>query len=144
MVLKTHLNIEHTTSIACPAGRVWSELIRFDTWHEWNPMVRRASGTAETGLQTRVWFKSSLGLLLPFQIKILKAEDQELVWQGNVLGVLGVHYFRIQGREKGCSLVHGMDFTGGLVALAGGLIRYQTERSFLNMNQALKERCESD
>nr|MBX2875312.1 SRPBCC domain-containing protein [Saprospiraceae bacterium] len=55
----------------------------------------------------------------------------------------GEHYFLLSPDEKGGTrFVHGEHFRGLLSGLIFKLIGQKTERAFIKMNKALKQRCE--
>jgi hypothetical protein len=57
---------------------------------------------------------------------------------------VGEHYFKVEPLEGGAAsrLVHGEEFSGLLMAVAGGMLR-AAEKGFNNMNAELKKRVEA-
>jgi cation diffusion facilitator CzcD-associated flavoprotein CzcO len=134
--------IQTEIDIAAPPSVVWSVLSDFSRFGEWNPMVTSAEGLATEGSTARLRYRSSIGLPLRFEVRIMRAEpDRELRWVGSRLGISGEHYFRLTPRGQGTRLLHGEVFRGPLAGAFGFLFRDQVP-VFESFNRALKRVAE--
>ena len=115
---------------------------------KWNPFIRSAKGELRQGHQIEVRIQNGKASQMTFRPKIIAAQpQQEIRWQGK-LGVRGIfdgeHYFELHSCDGDRSrLVHGEHFSG---LLAPFLMFFQSaniKQNFEQMNQALKQRCES-
>ena len=141
---------EEQTEIVIDASpdRVWDILIDLDSFAEWNPFARRASGKVEVGQQISVFLQPPNGKGMTFKPTVKKADrGREFRWLGRFLipGLFdGEHYFRLEpANDGGTRLIHGEQFRGILVPLMGGVIT-KAVKGFEEMNVALKARAEGD
>ena len=138
-----------TIDIDAPAARVWDILTDFAAYPSWNPFIRSIAGTQKAGATLSVTVQPSGGSPMTFKPRLLVCEvPSELRWKGQVLmpGIFdGEHSFQLSPLGPGrVQFAHGEVFTGILAGLIfrGGL-RRSTERGFVEMNEALKQRAES-
>lgn len=144
------LRKEILTEIEIDAGaeRAWEMLTDLASYHEWNPMIRRASGDLAVGSRLALHFEPKGQRGRDFRPKLLVVQpNRELRWLGNP-GFPGVfeseHYFILEPAGDGKTrLVHGMDCHGLAVPLMGKMTEKSTRGPFGDMNRALKERAES-
>lgn len=127
--------------------RVWHLLTDFDSFPQWNPFIRRASGEAKTGARLEVFIQPSGARGMAFRPTVLKAEPKrELRWLGRLVlpGLFdGEHIFTIeQLAENRVRFVQREIFSGLLVPLFARSLDTDTQRGFEEMNQALKTRAE--
>ncbi|MGH3427407.1 MAG: SRPBCC family protein, partial [Mycobacteriales bacterium] len=139
--------LRREVEIAAPAERVWSVLVDFDAYPDWNPFIRSIQGTCEPGAQLTVRIEPPGARGMTFKPKVLSVEPgRELAWLGRVLvaGVFdGEHRFSIEQLDGGRSrLVQSERFRGLLVPLFGKTLA-ATELGFDAMNEALKKRSEA-
>lgn len=133
--------------IAAPAETVWSLLVDFDRYPEWNPLIRRASGELRDGARLDVTVHPEGGRSMRFKPVVLAArEDSELRWRGVFLMTAffeGEHSFLIErlGPER-VRFVHTERFLGLFVPLLWKQLNTVTRAGFEAMNRALKERAE--
>jgi hypothetical protein len=124
---------------------VWSVLIDFAAYPDWNPFIRRLQGEARAGARLEVTVQPAGGRAMTFKPTVLAAEPhRELRWRGRVLlpGLFdGEHGFRLEPIASGCRFHHGETFGGLLVPLFAGMLA-ATEQGFVAMNEALKRRVE--
>ena len=139
--------IETTEYIEASPERVWQILTDLDSYPEWNPFIVEGSGEFAEGEQVRLRMRPPEGREMGFKPVVLRVEQaRELRWKGRLLvpGIFdGEHYFRLEPEGGGTRLHQGEDFTGLLPRFMGKMLR-QTERGFLALNAALKERAESE
>ncbi|MGE5149832.1 MAG: SRPBCC family protein [Rhodospirillaceae bacterium] len=138
--------IDSTIDIAAPPAAVWSVLVDFAAYPDWNPFIRRLQGEARVGARLEVTVQPPGGGAMTFRPMVRAAEpNRELRWLGRVLvpGLFdGEHGFRLEAIPSGCRFHHGETFGGLLVPLFGGMLT-RTEQGFVAMNEALKRRVES-
>jgi hypothetical protein len=135
--------------IQASAERVWELLTDFASYPQWNPFIRRASGTARPGERLEVFIQPPGARGMTFRPNVLIAEpNRELRWLGHFLipGLFdGEHIFTIEplGTQR-VRLVQREIFTGWLVPFFARKLDTHTRRGFEEMNRALKARAEQD
>lgn len=134
-------------TIDAPAELVWDTLTNLDSFHEWNPFVRRAAGEVKEGAKLNVYLKAPGGMGMSFKPRVVRVEpNREFRWPGHLVlpGFFdGEHIFEIEpDGDASCRFVQREEFRGLLVPLMLLMIRKATERGFNEMNQALKARVE--
>jgi hypothetical protein len=134
--------------IDAPPERVWEVLADFDSYDEWNPFIRRISGTPRQGERLEVRIEPPGGRGMTFKPTILAAKpNRELRWLGRFLvpGLFdGEHRLEVEPRsDQGSRFVQSERFNGLLVPIFGGALD-KTEEGFRQMNAALKQRAEDD
>jgi hypothetical protein len=141
-------NIETSIEIDAPAALVWSVLLDFDAYLEWNPFVLGIRGLAIPGERLRVSIRPPRARSMTFKPRVLNvASGRELRWRGRFLlpGLFdGEHYFKLDPIGP-CrvTFIHGEAFSGLLVGLAKDSLLESTGEGFDEMNRALKRRSES-
>ena len=142
-------SIETEIEIEASADAVWKELANTEAYADWNPFVRRISGNLEAGEYLQVTVGADGNSPMDFTPEVLVAdENEELRWVGR-LGFKGIfdgeHYFILQETDHGTTLFrHGENFSGLLGYPLIALIREDTHKGFLAMNDALKARAEAN
>lgn len=138
--------IETSIDIYAPASTVWTTLVDFDAYPEWNPFVKRIDGVPAEGerLEVRIEPPGSRGMT--FKPRVTAAQPEErFEWLGNLFvpGLFdGRHEFRLEALDKDHTrLHHSESFSGLLVGLL--LDRDATRHGFELMNEALKTRAET-
>ncbi len=129
--------------IAATPERVWSILIDFIGYPQWNPFIRSIKGVVKTGERLAVFIQPTGSKGMTFRPAVLVAQpNQELRWLGHFLlpGIFaGEHYFQIEPISPGrVRFIQGEKFSGILVALAKSKLEGETKSGFIAMNQALK------
>jgi len=132
--------------IDAPAVAIWQVLTDFAAYPEWNPFIRRIEGEARVGARLSVTMQPPGRKPMTFRPTVRVAEPgRELRWLGRVLipGIFdGEHAFIIEERQGGCRLRHEETFRGLLVPAFGAMLD-DTEKGFIALNAALKQRVES-
>ncbi|WP_410509064.1 SRPBCC domain-containing protein [Methanosarcina hadiensis] len=127
------------------AFRVWQVLTDFEAYQQWNPFIRKVDGVARHG--SRISAQMHLGNhTMTFRPAVLTVKpDRELRWIGHLFipGIFdGEHSFIIEPlNENQVLLVQREGFNGILVPLFTSVLK-DTEKSFNDMNRALKQRVE--
>lgn len=134
-------------SIDAPTERVWSVLLDFARYAQWNPFIRSIEGAPAVGSVIRVRMQPPGGKAMTFNPVILCCDaGREFRWKGKLVlpGVFdGEHYFQLVADGAGSNLfTHGERFTGLLVPLLRGTLERDTRAGFEAMNRALKQRVE--
>lgn len=142
--------IATSIDIAAPVERVWSVLMDFARYPQWNPFVRRIAGSGTPGDTLQVTIAPEGGREMSFEPRVLVREtNREFRWLGKVLfaGVFdGEHSFQLAASSPGaCRFVHEEAYTGLLASLImRGATRSGTKIGFEAMNRALKARAEGE
>ena len=133
--------------IQASAERVWQLLTDFASFPQWNPFIRKASGSLRVGERLEVNIQPSGASGMTFRPTVLKAEpNRELRWLGHLLisGLFdGEHSFTIEPLGEGrVRFTQREVFTGLLVPLFARGLDTDSRRGFEEMNQALKSKAE--
>jgi hypothetical protein len=140
--LNTEIEIQATPE------RVWSILIDFPAYPQWNPFVRHIRGVPAAGTSLEVNIQPSDSKGMTFRPTVLVAEPpRELRWRGRLLlpGIFdGEHRFAITPLAgKRVRFEQSEQFRGVLVPMLRASLERDTKRGFAEMNQALKLRAEA-
>ncbi len=135
------LELARSIEIDAPPEAVWSELVDFGAYPDWNPFITEARGHAVEGTQLTAKIGGS-----SFKPVVTVAEDgASLEWLGSLLvpGVFdGRHRFQLTTVGLRTTVVQSEQFTGALAPMIWSMIDKKTEAGFDSMNIALKERVE--
>lgn len=132
--------------IAASAEHVWSVLVDFDRYCEWNPFIVEVLGTVEPGAGLRVTLSPPGGRSVTVKPTVTEvAPARTLEWLGR-LGPRGLfdgrHRFELRASPNGTRLIHHEVFTGVLVPFFARSLDERTAGGFVAMNVALKRRAE--
>ena len=139
--------IKHSIKIEASPERVWQVLTDFAQYPQWNPFIRRISGSIEEGSRLEVALGASGKSAMTFRPVLLKVRaNQELRWLGRLLLPKifdGEHSFALeQIDQKRVRFTQSEKFSGLLVPLFARMMDADTQRGFDEMNKALKARAE--
>lgn len=130
-----------------PVEKVWSTLISFSTYSEWNPFIPSIKGEAKEGTYLTNTMINN-GKEMVFKPIVTKVEkNRHFEWLGSaVAGAFkGRHYFILEDLGNAqTKLIHGEKFSG---ILSGFILRFigeDTLQGFQKMNKALKDRVEGE
>jgi len=145
----SQFTLESEIDIAAPAERVWSILVNFSDYPQWNPFIRTIRGVPEVGARLVAHLQPSGTKGMTFRPIVLSAiPARELRWLGHlwVPGLFdGEHQFSIQPiSDAKVKFRQNELFSGILVPLFKGTLERDTKRGFKEMNQALKDRAEGN
>ena len=125
---------------------VWSILIDFEKYPEWNPFIISIKGNLQKGKMLETLMSPPNGKEMTFKPIIRSVvENSEFSWLGRFLfpGIFdGEHIFTLSKNENGCLLVQKEKFSGLLVPFLWKSLDQDTRAGFELMNQALKARAE--
>lgn len=133
--------------IEAPIETVWKQLTDFERHPDWNPFIASLKGRPAVGARLEVVLGAGESKSR-FTPKVLEWEPpRRFVWEGSlpIPGLfVGRHEFILT--EMSADLTHLLhqEFFRGL--LSGWLLRkigQQTRAGFIQMNEALKHRCEA-
>lgn len=139
--------LDTSIEIDAPPERVWSILMDFDSYPEWNPFITSIEGEQRVGGKLKATLTPAGGKTTTFKptVQVFEA-GAELTWLGRVLvpGIFdGRHTLRVEPRTGGSTFYHREQFTGIIAGLLMRFIGESTETGFHAMNQALKARAEA-
>ena len=139
--------INTSIDIGADPETVWSVLMDFPSYPDWNPFVIDVIGTAAVGERLAVRLQPPGGKAMTFKPRVTEVVDQRFFqWLGK-LGFKGIfdgrHSFRINPTEHGVRFEHSEQFTGILAGLMIRMIGERTEAGFRAMNEAIKARAEA-
>lgn len=120
----------------------------FAAYPGWNPFVTSLSGEALVGSRLEARMQPPDGRAMTFRPVVTEVEPgRSFEWLGK-LGLPGMfdgrHRFEIEATSSGTRLIQSEDFTGILVPLLSRSLDRGPRRGFEAMNQALKERAETE
>jgi hypothetical protein len=133
--------------ITAPPERVWSVLIDFAGYTDWNPYLVRIDGDAVAGGTITVHAVNRPGAEPMTQpVDVVAVAFPEMAWEGGMAdrGLWkGDHRFRVAAHTLGTRFDHFEHFSGSeaarLLDAYGDVIR----DNFIRFNMALKRRCEA-
>jgi len=134
--------------IAATPKQIWQILLDFESYPEWNPYIRNATGTPVVGKRIEVLTQPEGSRKLVFHPVILRLEiNNELRWRGSPLPRFlfsGEHIFLLQAKSPEITnFVQREIFTGLLIRFLQGTLDKRTLGGFQAMNEALKIRAEA-
>jgi len=127
--------------------KVWGILTDFEKYPEWNPFIKKVTGSLRDGekLEVLIVPPDRKGMVFKPTVKEV-IMDKRLRWSGRVFfpGIFdGEHIFEmIDVNDNTLKFVQRENFSGLLVPLLWKSIEEPTRNGFSAMNRALKERAE--
>lgn len=128
---------------------VWDQLINFESYPKWNPFIKKIEGKPVKGAQIEAHLQLTDQKPMVFKPKVLvTAPSSEFRWLGSlwVKGIFdGEHYFTLKPLgENRTEFTQGEHFSGLLSGFIFRMVGENTKKGFEMMNEALKERVESE
>src|SRR5215472_12054212 len=137
--------ISAAVDIAATPRQVWAVLADLDSYPQWNPFIRSASGRLAEGATLTLRLVPAQGRAMTFRPRVLAAQPGVLLrWIGRLVvpGIFdGTHQFALEDLDGHTRLTQSETFTGILVPFTGRTIG-RTEGDFRALNRALKQRAE--
>ena len=138
--------ISASVDIAGSPEAVWAVLSDLDSYGEWNPFIRSASGQLTEGATLTLRMVPSQGRAMTFRPRVLVVKPSVMLrWIGRLIvpGIFdGTHQFALEDLGGDTRVTQSETFRGMLIPFTGKMIT-QTETDFRNLNQALKRRVEA-
>ncbi len=139
--LKTEIEIQ-----ASPQ-QVWEVLTDFESYPEWNPMIRSIKGELKMRNRLKVVIHAPKSKPMTIRPKVTSFKKHvRFSWMGHmfIIGLFdGQHIFEIKDLEDGvCKLIHREEFSGILVPLMSKFLDTKVKQGFEDMNKALRDRIE--
>jgi hypothetical protein len=137
-----------TININAPPHEVWTELIDFEAYRQWNPFIRTIEGSPREGERLKISIQPVGARGMTFRPRVIRAVPaRELRWLGRLIlpGIFdGEHSFEIEPLNEGqrTRFTQRERFTGVLVPFLRRSLDTSTRKGFEAMNQALKDRVE--
>ncbi len=134
--------------INASAERVWTMLLDFPAYPDWNPFIRSIEGEPDVGNSLEVLIQPAQKQGMRFRPTVLvMGKQRELRWKGKLLWAglfAGEHYFKLEPQSNGGTLFkQGEIFSGLLVPFLKGSLDGATKQGFISMNAALKREAEA-
>lgn len=143
--LFTSREVNSSIGINAPAETVWKVLSDFPHYGEWNPFITRISGATSPGSRLAVTIRPAIGGEMEFNLLLQSTTPpHEMIWLGQTLMpklLDGRHYLRIDPIDADHSrFSQGERYSGLLLFFSWPVIRWSVNRSFAQMNEALRNR----
>jgi hypothetical protein len=123
--------------------KVWAVLSKFKEYPKWNPFINALSGDMIVGKKIKIVVQ---GMKIKPELLVYE-KNKELRWIGHLLvnGIFdGEHFFILVDNGNGTTTFkHGEKFNGILIPLLKNTLENKLKKSYLKMNEKLKEQVES-
>ena len=141
-------SINTEIEINASAEDVWLELMDFESYKDWNPLVDYKGGEPQWGKRLDLVIKQPSGSSFAVKPTVTeRIENEKFQWLGRLLLPKifdGRHTFEIEARGDGVVLKHYENFAGILKHPMGWIGVYRkTKPGFVLMNEELKRRVEN-
>lgn len=139
--------VEHRIGIQAPAEIVWEIVSDFETWHQWNPLYRKAEGQLKIG--TTLTLEQHLPGATPIVIAPVVQDwvpYEQLHWRSKRVGgfVTAVRYLEIENMGPANSTFsNGELFMGLLLRFVSRDERRALKAAFTEMGEAVRDRAEA-
>ena len=140
-------NIHTEIEINAPLEKVWTILMDFNRYPDWNPFIKSLNGNAKEGEKLKVVLHQPESKPMTIKPKCLTVvPNSEFRWKGNLIvpGIFdGEHIFKMSEASPGVTkFMQSENFAGILLPLFWKMINSKTIKGFEEMNRALKQRAE--
>ena len=139
--------VEHRIGVQAPAEIVWDVVSEFETWHQWNPLYRRAEGQMKIG--TALTLEQHLPGQAPTVITPIVQDwvpYEQLHWRSSRMGgfVTTIRYLEIENMgPENATFSNGELFMGLLLRFVGRDERRRLKAAFTEMGEAVRDRAEA-
>jgi hypothetical protein len=142
MEVYTEIQIDSTPDL------VWKILTNFSDYSSWNPFLTQVTGEVKKGATIHICVEPPGLKSMNFTPIVTKVEaNRELRWEGKFIipnFFDGEHIFILEELDgRSVRFIHKEIYTGLLVPLMQKQLNKNTKQGFELMNQALKEKAES-
>lgn len=142
---------EITTEILINASpeKVWSILLDFSHWKDWNPIIASAEGKAELDSQVAIIMKGKNGKSAQkYSAKITRLEaPHSFCWtakMGPSFLFTNQKAFEFQKTNQGTRLIHREKYSGVMAILFWGKMEKFVPAMLNSMNNALKNKIDKE
>lgn len=138
--------IRSEIQICAPIQKVWSVLVDFHRYGEWNPFIYAISGEAKEDSKIRISIRTPSGKTRNYEPVIMSVkEGHELRWVGKSLLLQGEHVFMLESiNAETTRFLQFEIFHGMLSSFFGKGSENDIAEGFALMNKALKRKAESN
>lgn len=139
--------LKTSVTISASPDKIWSILMDFDKYPEWNPFIISIIGKAKLRERLKVTIQppGSKPMVFKPQVTLYK-KDKQFGWLGGLFmrGIFdGHHIFEIEDDGDGrCTFIQREEFGGLLVPLLWKSLNTKTRAGFEAMNDKLKSLAE--
>lgn len=139
--------VEHRIGVQAPAEIVWEVVSEFETWHQWNPLYRRAEGQMKIG--TALTLEQHLAGEPPKVIAPIVQDwvpYEQLHWRSTRMGgfVTAIRYLEIENMgPSNATFSNGELFMGLLLRFVSRDERRRLKAAFTEMGEAVRDRAEA-
>ena len=139
--------VEHRIGVQAPAEIVWEVVSAFESWHEWNPLYRRAEGQMKIG--TALVLEQHLPGEPPRVVQPVVQDwvpYEQLHWRSSRMGgfVTAIRYLEIENMgPENATFSNGELFMGLLLRFVGRDERRRLKAAFTEMGEAVRDRAEA-
>ena len=132
--------------IGAPRARVWSMLMDFASYPEWNTFIRSIKGTAAVGETIEVVIEPPGRRAQTSRPQVIAFDpSRRFAWRGSlpIPGLfVGEHNFELRDEGAGTVFSHSEGFSGILLPFVGGVLA-DSQKGFVAMNEKLRARAEA-
>jgi hypothetical protein len=139
--------VEHRIGVQAPAEIVWEIVSDFETWHQWNPLYKKAEGQLKIG--TALTLEQHLPGEAPIVIAPIVQDwvpYEQLHWRSKRVGgfVTAIRYLEIENMGPTSSTFsNGELFMGLLLRFVSRDERRKLRAAFTEMGEAVRDRAEA-
>lgn len=134
--------------INAPIEKVWAILTDFPSYPSWNPFIRNIAGEFRFGNRLTITICPPGDKEMKFKPKIINVDTYEFSWLGRLLFPWifdGLHQFKLEKiTDHKTRFIHNENFTGLISKMIFNNIGESAIAGFEKMNQALKDKSETD
>lgn len=129
--------------------KVWKEFTSFESFPSWNPLFKSLKGIPMVGkkIETILQLPGNKPMTMKPKVLVYDSLQHHLRWCGSLIMPYifdGEHVFILKDNKDGTTtFIQFERFRGILVPLMKKMLDNNTKEGFIQMNQALKERCEN-
>ena len=137
------LKIEHKFGVAVSPEIAWQVISDLETWKDWNPLYREASGRLAIGEALTLTLQLPGGKPETLRPVVVDWVPQmQLVWRLKLSGGLlrSVRYFEIEAvnEDRACIIEHGEQFEGLAASFIPKTLRRQIKAGFIQLSEAMQ------
>ena len=141
------MKVEKSIEVKAPAERIWSLMVKIESWPDFIPVVRSAKLVSGEPMArgSKMRFTPELGLIkVPLTVTIVESDPpRRLAWGGGGPGVSAVHSFDLVEKDGKTTIISKESFTGfGVVFLRLAVSQKDLENLHVKWIEGLKQEAE--